>query len=139
MSVVLDNSVVIDWLIEPNPRDGVDELIRREQTNFIVPSLFWSEVAYVLGKREANGRITRQFRLASLRRVQALEVTTDLSAAAPGPSFDHTLELCDRHSLTVYDAVYLELALRRGFRLATLDNALAGAARSLGLEVLPAA
>jgi len=41
------------------------------------------------------------------------------------------------HGLTVYDASYLELALRHGLPLATRDTALIAAARTLGLPVLP--
>ena len=42
-----------------------------------------------------------------------------------------------RHALTIYDAQYLELALRRQIPLATFDQQLAGAARAEGLTVLP--
>jgi predicted nucleic acid-binding protein len=44
--------------------------------------------------------------------------------------------LARRHRLTVYDAAYLELALREGLALATLDTALAEAARAEGVSVL---
>jgi len=46
------------------------------------------------------------------------------------------LPLARAHQLTVYDALYLELAGRRGLPLATRDGDLSGAARSVGLEVL---
>lgn len=42
------------------------------------------------------------------------------------------------HSLSVYDASYLELAMREGLPLATLDQALARAARAAGVELLQA-
>ena len=42
---------------------------------------------------------------------------------------DTTLQLARAHGLTVYDAVYLELALRRHLPLVTFDAALAEAAR----------
>ena len=41
-----------------------------------------------------------------------------------------TLILARRHGLTVYDAVYLELAQRENIPLATLDGKLANAARA---------
>ena len=47
-----------------------------------------------------------------------------------------TAELAAEHGLTVYDAVYLELALRRRLPLASLDVELVRAARSAGLETL---
>lgn len=46
------------------------------------------------------------------------------------------MELAFRHSLTVYDASYLELALRRNTALATHDRALARAALENDVEVL---
>ncbi len=45
-------------------------------------------------------------------------------------------ELADEHTLSVYDATYLELALRRGLPLASLDTALNKAARMSGVETL---
>ena len=44
-----------------------------------------------------------------------------------------TLDLTRRYALTVYDAAYLETAMRRDARLATLDSALATAAALEGV------
>jgi predicted nucleic acid-binding protein len=44
--------------------------------------------------------------------------------------------LCRRHRLSVYDAAYLELALRRNLPLATLDKRLAAAATLDGVPVI---
>ena len=46
-----------------------------------------------------------------------------------------TCALAERHRLTTYDAAYLELALRLDATLATVDDALADAARELGANV----
>ena len=46
-----------------------------------------------------------------------------------------TLELADRYQLTLYDASYLELALRAQLPLATLDDRLARAARQSGIQM----
>ena len=51
-------------------------------------------------------------------------------------AWDETLRLADQFRLTLYDAAYLELALRRGLPLATLDGDLRKAARAVGLELL---
>ena len=45
------------------------------------------------------------------------------------------LALAREHGLSAYDAVYLELAIRAGAPLATLDNILRAAARKAGVEV----
>ena len=47
-----------------------------------------------------------------------------------------TAGLARQYGLTVYDAAYLELALRRGATLATTDAALAKAARKAGVAVI---
>ena len=46
------------------------------------------------------------------------------------------LDLARRHRLTVYDAFYLELALRHGASLASLDAALLGAAKAEGVQIV---
>lgn len=47
-----------------------------------------------------------------------------------------TVALADRHRLTIYDATYLELAIRRGLPLATLDQELRVAAEREGVPLL---
>ena len=51
-------------------------------------------------------------------------------------AFSETLALAKTHGLTVYDAAYLELAMRKGATLATKDAALAKAAKSAGVPLL---
>ncbi len=52
-----------------------------------------------------------------------------------GVDLDVSIALARGQGLTVYDAAYLELAMRTGVPLATKDVALAAGARSLGVEV----
>jgi predicted nucleic acid-binding protein len=49
------------------------------------------------------------------------------------PSYDAVFSLAERHGLTIYDAAYLDLALREGLPLASLDNALCRAAGNSGV------
>ncbi len=51
-------------------------------------------------------------------------------------ALDRILPLARAHGLTFYDAMYLELAGRRGIALATFDDPLGDAARSVGIPVL---
>jgi predicted nucleic acid-binding protein len=54
-----------------------------------------------------------------------------------GHAFNDSLPLAQTHQLSVYDAVYLDLALRKHLPLATLDNRLAAAAcRAAGVSTL---
>ena len=52
------------------------------------------------------------------------------------PSGPVVMDLCRRHNLTAYDALYLEAALRHGGRLASLDRALLRAAEAEGVATL---
>ncbi len=138
MSVVLHNSIAIDWLVEKDTNSPAAQLVRQHASELVVPTLFWTELMYVLGKHVKRGHIDRPFRDASLKRVRRLDPRTDLDAAAPGPSLDRAQVLGDQFNLTIYDAVYLELALRDDAPLATFDADLTKAARTLGIEVLGA-
>ncbi len=64
----------------------------------------------------------------------------ELSSRTDGQTAAHawgrTLELAERHNLTVYDAAYLELALRRRLPLATLDRELREAASAEKVALL---
>ena len=108
-------------------RDELDEADR------ISPALLPFEVGNVLWRKVRRGELAGQERTALIRDLAALDQQYD-----PAPGRDVQLEiarLADRHGLTVYDAAYLELALRLGAVLATLDGDLADAARAESVEV----
>ena len=100
----------------------------------VVPALWWLEVANVLLIAERKARVKPGERATALGGLAALPITTDLETAARSRS--DTLALAEAHRLTVYDAAYLELALRRQLPLATLDNELAAAAGACGVPVV---
>lgn len=93
----------------------------------IAPSLLWAEIRNLLVIAERRGRLGPGMVEEALAVVEALEIELDGT-----PVSDHVMALARRHRLTVYDALYLELALRRGGTLATRDTALAAAARAEG-------
>lgn len=49
---------------------------------------------------------------------------------------DEVFALAERHNLTVYDAAYLDLPIRRALPLATLDTALIRAAGQAGVTLV---
>ena len=67
----------------------------------------------------------------------ALPLTTDAETATKAGG--ETMALARQYGLTIYDAAYLELAMRRGAILATNDLDLAKAARAAGVALLSAA
>ena len=60
-----------------------------------------------------------------------LPIRTDME-----PDLDIAFALAERHGLSFYDAIYLELAKRYTAALATLDKALARAAADEGLPLV---
>jgi predicted nucleic acid-binding protein len=61
-------------------------------------------------------------------------VNIDVDSATFVQSLSDTLHLARRYKLSSYDASYLELALRLGMPLATLDDDLQKAAKQTGAK-----
>ena len=136
---VLDCSVTIAWLFQDEAGPNTDQLlkeIRDDDRNAIVPNLWRLELGNVLAQAERRGRITAAQLTTALEFVRHLPITTD--AETDGRAFREVLNLARATSLTTYDASYLELAMRHGVPLATLDKALIRAARGVAVKTLPA-
>ena len=126
MPFVLDASVAACWAFDDEDHPVAALALERVRTDEArVPSLWWFEVRNTLIVNERRGRLTENDTAAFLRGLARLGVTVDRS-----PVEADVLTLARRHRLTVYDAAYLELARRDGVPLATLDTALATAARA---------
>jgi predicted nucleic acid-binding protein len=128
---VLDASVIASWCFpdELNPR--ADAAFRRIASEpGVVPVLLWFELRNVLLMGERSHRINSAQIARFLKHVADLPIEVD-----HGLDEDVVLSLARTHQLTVYDAVYLELAKRRALPLATLDKALLKAAHSEGVSL----
>ena len=129
MPIVVDASIALaPALEETEPK--ADLLLQREDS-WLVPALWWFELRNGLVMNERRGRLTEQRTERFLQRLSRLPITLD-----PAPNGTTIMALAHRHRLTVYDAAYLELALRERAPLATLDAALAAAARRECVAVL---
>lgn len=96
-----------------------------------VPQLYWFELRSSLVVNERRGRMSPEATAAFLTDHARLALEWDpLADEIP------VLALARSHRLTVYDAAYLELALRLGAPLATLDRALAAAAHAEGVALV---
>lgn len=99
-----------------------------------VPGLWWNETANALLMAERHGRMSEADAFRALELFRGLAPETDFAA---GPeALWRWRSLGREHGLSAYDAAYLELAARRQLGLATLDKALAKAARSAGVRTL---
>lgn len=88
------------------------------------------EVADVVARAESKGLLTEARSSEFIGLLEALAVDVDSDTARY--AFENTLQLARRSSLSAYDAAYLELALRKGLPLATLDANLQRAAEKNG-------
>ncbi len=101
-----------------------------------VPPLWWYEIGNVLIVAKRRRRLT-QARISHLAGLYAaLPLRTD---PAPSPTIAGAIQqLALHHDLSAYDAAYLELALRLGAGLASLDEDLVRAARACGVPLFTA-
>lgn len=133
--LVLDASVALSWVLldEGNARaDAV--LARLEDAPAHVPQVWPLEVANGLRVAERRGRI-REFQVRQgLEDLLALPVRVEMSE--PPRVFGEILALARSYGLSVYDAAYLDLAMRLALPLASLDENLARAARESGVGVV---
>ncbi len=134
--LVVDASLVLAWCFADEKSESADRLMDRiGDDGALVPSLWRLEVANVLLAAERRARIGRVDADDRLQRLADLPIEVD--DETDRRAWNDVLALARAARLTVYDAAYLELALRRGLPLATLDGDLARAARKAGVPVLP--
>lgn len=134
MALALDASTLLSWYFndEASPTAAFVDRLAREEV--IVPNHFEAEVANGVLIGERRGRSTPS-QAANL--VAFIEnVSPEVDAGPSGGIFGLILPLARAYKLTVYDAIYLELAERRGLALATLDKDLTRAAKAAGLDVI---
>ncbi len=134
---VLDGSVTLAWYFLDEMNDyahAVRDALPRGQA--VVPSLWPLEVANVLLVGERRKRISPADTLQFLSLLETFPITVDEETNAR--AWGDTLGLARAHNLSVYDAAYLELAMRRGLPLATLDDKLKAAATAVGVALYSA-
>jgi len=132
---VVDCSVAMAWLFHDEATPKTAALLNRLATETVlVPGWWFIEITNVLAMTERRGRITPTQSDAFIADLGKLGIERD--DEAPDRAFTHLLALCRTHRLTSYDAVYLDLAVRRNLPLATLDGDLRKSARKLGIRLL---
>jgi predicted nucleic acid-binding protein len=131
-TVVLDSSVTLAWHFEDEGNVYADAV----QTAFlsgaaIVPSLWHLEVANALLVGERRKRTTEAKISQFIGLLSALPIRLDEETVPR--AWQDTLHLARAHAISVYDAAYLELSLRLGLPLASLDRPLKNAAAAVGI------
>jgi predicted nucleic acid-binding protein len=134
-ALVLDASVVLAVpLQETNRRVAASILARVVDDGAAVPGIWHLEVGNILLLAELRRTISAADRVTALRDLSQLPVEVDQETASR--AWRDMIELAERHRLTLYDAAYLELSLRRRLPLATFDAALRRAADAAGVQPL---
>lgn len=100
----------------------------------IVPSVWPLEVANAFVIAERRGRLQAARTAELIAEIAKLGIQVDSHTSSQ--AWKETLTLARRYGLSVYDAAYLELAIRESLPLATLDQALAKVARRVKLPDL---
>jgi predicted nucleic acid-binding protein len=132
---VLDSSVALAWVLPGEGSDATEALLDEIAAHgAAAPGLWPLETANVLLHAEKARRITQDERRRSLTTLAALPIHIDPDTAAQ--AWSRTLGLAEAQGLTLYDASYLELALRLALPLASLDKKLRQAAAASGVELL---
>lgn len=135
VAFVVDGSVALAATLPDERSVRSASLLDRAAIEGVIAPVVWPlEVANGLLQAQRRGRITEEFRVKRLRDFARLPVLIDPETQRLG--WTVISRLASDHGLTVYDASYLELALRSRLPLATFDKALAAAARRERVAVL---
>jgi len=132
MPFVIEASTVLSWAFVDEKHPIADAAAERAlQDRPLAPALWWFELRNGLIVNERRQRITAPATHAFLGRVSRIGIEIDRA-----PDEAAVLSLARAHRLTVYDAAYLELALRRQVSLAALDTDLTKAAEAAGVSLI---
>jgi predicted nucleic acid-binding protein len=137
MTFTLDCSVAMTWFFEHDASPLTDKLLSAlAGTDMaIVPQHWLLEITNVLLAAEAAKKKKPAESMEFLALLGQLPIETDAETGHYAATV--TMALGRKHRLTSYDAAHLELAMRRGVALATLDKNLRKAAALEGVPVLP--
>jgi predicted nucleic acid-binding protein len=132
---VLDCSATLPWVFADVASPAADTLLDQLAAGHRawVPALWHLELGNVLVGAKRRSRIDQAGIEAFLSRLGEFAIAIDDQTNER--AWQKTLDLAIHHALSTYDAAYLELCLRRGLPLATLDSALITAARATGVPL----
>lgn len=130
MAFVLDNSVLIGWIIPSQASPYTRQCkLRAQREAVFVPALWEAEFTNVLLVLVIRKLLPRHQAVMAFSHVERLPLTVDREPVSPRRLF----QLGERNGVSAHDAAYFELAERRGLPLATRDKLLARAARAAGM------
>lgn len=132
MPIVVDNSIVMCWCLADESEPVADRAMQRVVNDgAVVPGIWWYELRNALVINERRGRLDTADAAAILTDLREMSIAIDRNHDDDG-----LMALARRLGLSVYDAAYLEVALRRGLPMASLDQQLRQAAAACGVALV---
>ena len=125
---VIDTSVVMSWCFKDETNryaDGILDLL--EEATALVPSIWPLEVGNVLLVAERRKRLSEADSMRFITLLSELPIIVEQEP--PERMIHEILTLAREHKLSSYDASYLDLAMRKGLSIATIDKNLVAAAK----------
>jgi predicted nucleic acid-binding protein len=134
---VVDASMAIAWVHPSQASAESDAWLTslEADVDLVVPGIWPLEVSNALLVLERRRKLARGERGRAVAFLRMLP--TYVEDIAPDRVFERVTELAHEEMLGVYDACYLELALRRAIPLACKDGGLRAAAIRRGLQIEP--
>jgi predicted nucleic acid-binding protein len=137
VTFVVDSSVALSWCFEDERTPATTALLDRVADTGAIAPLHWPlEALNGLMMAERRNRLDAGRRRLLARFLRDLPIALDPETSKE--VWTATQDLAERYRLTVYDAAYLELALRRALLLASLDGPLRAAGTATGVPLLGA-
>jgi predicted nucleic acid-binding protein len=136
MDWVLDASMALAWALPDETSVQADCFLSRVTAKDVlwVPSLWWYEVTNALIVAERRKRLTEADGIQLRELYGALPIKTDMISGPEG--IERLRTLAREYNLSAYDGAYLELALRKGLGLATIDLNLQSASQKAGVRIV---
>lgn len=132
---VVDNSVVMSWCLKDETNTYADSILDRlTEATAVVPSIWPLEVVNVLLVAERQKRLSESDSIRFITLLSQLPIAVEHER--PEKMMQELLALARVNNLSSYDASYLDLAMRKGFPIATSDNKLIEAARRADVTIL---
>ncbi len=132
---VVDNSIVMTWCFRDEANSYADAVLNSlTESVAVVPAIWPLEVVNVLLVAERRKRLHESDSVRFISLLSQLPVVVERTW--PERMMKDLLALGRENSLSSYDAAYLELAMRQGFPIATLDRKLLEAAKRVDIPIL---
>jgi predicted nucleic acid-binding protein len=124
------------WCFDDETTDYTETILENlKNKTAIVPTIWPLEVANVLLLSKKRKRITEVQSANFIDALSALPIVVDPSTSAK--AMHSIFVIANQSELTIYDAAYLELAIREDIPLLTLDMKLMNAAKKCHIQVNP--